>query len=356
MSPELHAPEGSAVDPEEQLPSPKPASRVRALLSGAASNLRARPTLSIGIAAAALVLLVGAAVVTGLVLQQQHLVEARAELQSLVSQESTAQDDLLQAKATAGDLIAATTDPATLDDPSLLDALQTALDATADPIATELPPLETVSDDSDFEEHRTALEESIASTIDATAQLVQATDAVNASIITKAKSILDASINAGEEVYVRTEGKVDDSLRAALRVSIDAAKIASADAAATAAELADAKSDVDEKTAAVQAAEIPTFESMFGDYSNGRYTFTVTATRVALSDCENCDYEGYREVTSVSWDGTCYAVAGDFVSVDGSRQPGEQTQLCPKGRGGPGDDTKDRLLFSGGTYTYYRPS
>ena len=364
MSQELPTPEVQPADPatvakEGSTRSGWPARAVRAL--------KTKRGLAIGIAAGTLaLLLVGIGV--ALLLQQRHVEESQAGLRMLIAQEATAQQELLDAKAEAGELLTATTEPSILEDPTLLDELRSQLDATPDLVATDLPPLGTITSDADFQKYEEILDESIEVATDAVTDLTATIDAVTDSIVAKARSLLGEMITAAEGVYAASEGKVpDDAVRTALRDSLDAAAGIRDDEAATADDLAAAKADLEEKTAAVQAAATPAFESLLGVYRHSVRTWSigVSSTALSLADCgdEFCETEGlYTEITGQSWDGTCYVVtAVERLEGDpGYRGDGISFRLCPKGHGGPGDDSKDRVIgihgYLVGTDTFYRTS
>jgi hypothetical protein len=311
------------------------------------------------------VLLVVAGIVTALVLQQRHLDDARAELQALAAEEAAAHSQLLAAKAEATEALG--TEPKALQEPDLLDALQRQLDDTPDPTSTDLPSIGELSADEDFAHYGSELRDSIESAGDALRRLQEATDAVTASVVAKARSEIESAIDAGERVYSGSDGKLpDEATRVALRAALDAALEVSGDPDATAERLGAATTDVESATEAVQAALVPKFDSLVGVYehSSGSWTISVDAKTAALAGCDDfCESEGaYVGITGRTWDGACFAVKGTLRLQGEPDYRGEPVRfrLCPKGYGGPGDDSRDRVLgqegYLVGSDTFYRVS
>ncbi|KAA9134511.1 hypothetical protein [Microbacterium caowuchunii] len=98
--------------------------------------------------------------------------------------------------------------------------------------------------------------------------------------------------------------------------------------------------------------ERPTLQDMYGTYTqdsgNGFFTtMKVDDEGVDIRDCSGCGSVSVSlRLVNPAWNGSCYEVLNqvEFDGGDGTRDLIHETwTLCPKGFGGPGNDSVDRI-------------
>lgn len=185
-----------------------------------------------------------------------------------------------------------------------------------------------------------------------------------------AEAALQEAIDAGETVYTDSDGQVDDdSLRETLRTLLDDGNALLNDAESTVADLDAKREEITEQTDLVSAQSMPSFESLFGGYINpGESQWELTSAQFEFIDtlCEGesgptCGWFGNRShqfLSEPEWNGSCFEIDA-IVRLRAGVDSDSTVYACPRGRGGEGDDSRDRVytiqgLESSPDTFYYR--
>lgn len=237
-------------------------------------------------------------------------------------------------------------------DPDTYFSLVETVTRVEEEIPAEAPTKQQIEDQSREERETTREELKTAIAIctglldDLTLGIDEVTAAVEEKSRGNAEAALQEAIEAGEGAYSESEGQVEDeSLRDTLRQLLDDGAALLNDPEIPLDDLDTKREEITAQTETVREASLPTFESMLGAYEDASIAWNLAAeglefVKYVCTQCGGRPDPIERFVSGPTWNGSCFVgtIYGANFGITNT------LEVCPAGRGGPGDDSRDRLF------------